>query len=422
MADLSKQLAERAHTINLNAGPSPLPDAALLTAAQSLLSYPETPGMGVAEISHRSPAFDKVMDQANRDLRSLMQIPDNYKVLWMQGGGLTQSATTVLNLVAWYRIKHQLGPDDLVEAQYAVTGSWSEKAAEEAERLGVKVDRIVDGKEHGDGKFKGIPHEREWDVTQLEEHSRKPAFAYFCDNETVDGVEFGGVASDRAFPFHKFDPAIPVVADMSSNFLSRPVDVSKYGIIYAGAQKNLGPAGVTLVIVRDDLIVDLDEAVQYGGARVPSMLSYKNLAKSNSMFNTPPTFTIYVCSLVLRSLLESPPLPLESSDAAPLSPLAAWADQKSTLVYSEIDSSDGFYVGTANKDSRSRMNVTFRIAGGADVEKSFVKLAGDKGIKGVSGHRSVGGIRTSIYNAVTLDQVKTLVAFMREFKAQQQQQ
>ncbi|GAA5931891.1 O-phospho-L-serine:2-oxoglutarate transaminase [Sporobolomyces koalae] len=422
MADFSKQLAERANTINLNAGPSPLPDDALVTAAASLLSYPDTPGMGVSEISHRSPAFDSIMNQANADLRELMQIPHNYKVLWMQGGGLTQFATTVLNLVAWYRIKHQLAPTDSVEAQYVVTGSWSKKAAEEAQRLGVTVDKVVDGKKYGNGKFTGIPPASEWAIAQREEHSRAPAFVYYCDNETVDGVEFGGIDDANAFPFHAFSPEIPVVCDMSSNFLSRPVDVSKYGIIYAGAQKNLGPAGVTLVIVREDLIVDLDAAVQYGGARVPSMLSYKNLADTNSMFNTPPTFTIYVCSLVLASLLKSPPLPLSPSTAAPLTPLQEYAAKKSSLIYSELDNSDGFYQGTANKDSRSRMNVTFRIQGGEDVEKRFVKLAGEKGIKGVSGHRSVGGIRTSIYNAVKLESVQVLVQFMQEFRAAEQKQ
>jgi phosphoserine aminotransferase len=243
--------------INLNAGPSPLPDQALLTAAASLLSYPETPGMGVSEISHRSPAFDQIINQANKDLRQLMQIPDNYKVLWMQGGGLTQFATTVLNLVAWYRIKHQMKPDEPVDAQYAVTGSWSKKAADEAQRLGVNVDKVVDGKKFGGGKFKGIPKLDDWNIAQLEEHSRVPAFVYYCDNETVDGVEFGGINEENAFPFHSFSPEIPVVCDMSSNFLSRPVDVSKYGVIYAGAQKNLGPAGVTLVIVREDLIGEL---------------------------------------------------------------------------------------------------------------------------------------------------------------------
>jgi len=239
----------------MNAGPSPLPDSALLTAAASLLSYPDTPGMGIAEISHRSPAFDQVVANANKDLRQLLEIPDNYKVLWMQGGGLTQFAATVLNLAAWYRIKHQLTASDDVEGWYAVTGSWSKKAAEEGTRMGVTARSVFDGKKHGkDGKFTSIAPVDAWNVPQLEEKSRKPAFVYYCDNETVDGVEFGGIDSDSAFPFDKFDPAIPVVADMSSNFLSRPVDVSKYGIIYAGAQKNLGPAGVTLVIVRDDLL------------------------------------------------------------------------------------------------------------------------------------------------------------------------
>ncbi|GAA5848707.1 hypothetical protein JCM8547_004601 [Rhodosporidiobolus lusitaniae] len=416
MADFSAELAQRAGTINLNAGPSPLPDSALLTAAASLLSYSATPGMGIAEISHRSAAFDDVILQANTDLRTLLEIPSNYKILWMQGGGLTQFAATVLNLLAWYRIKHELKPEEEVEAYYAVTGSWSKKAAEEGSRMGVKVNKVFDGKKHGGGKFKGIPPVGEWDVPQLEENARKPAFVYFCDNETVDGVEFGGPGSETAFPFDRFDGEIPVVADMSSNFLSRPVDVSKYGIIYAGAQKNLGPSGVTLVIVRDDLIVDLDAAVQYGGARVPSMLSYKNMADSNSMYNTPPTFTIYVCSLVLRSLLIFPPMPLPAPDARPLAPLSDFADKKSSLVYAELDDPSSFYVGTADKPTRSRMNVTFRLKGDEELEKKFVKEASERGIKGVNGHRSVGGIRTSIYNAVTLENVKTLVAFMREFR------
>jgi phosphoserine aminotransferase len=210
--------------------------------------------MGIAEISHRSAAFDDVILQANTDLRTLLEIPSNYKILWMQGGGLTQFAATVLNLAAWYRIKHELKPEEEVEAYYAITGSWSKKAAEEGARMGVKATKVLDGKKAGGGKFKGIPATSEWDVPQLEEKARKPAFVYYCDNETVDGIEFGGVGSETAFPFDRFDGEIPVVADMSSNFLSRPVDVSKYGIIYAGAQKNLGPSGVTLVIVRDDLI------------------------------------------------------------------------------------------------------------------------------------------------------------------------
>lgn len=259
-------MANPSPQINLNAGPSPLPDAALLTAAASLLSYSETPGMGIAEISHRSPAFDHVVANANDDLRTLLEIPANYKVLWMQGGGLTQFAATVLNLSAWYRIKHQLQPSDEVEGWYAVTGSWSKKAAEEGARMGVAARKVFDGKKHGaGGKFTSIAPADEWDVPQLEEKSRRPAFVYYCDNETVDGVEFGGVDSETAFPFDKFDPAVPVVADMSSNFLSRPVDVSKYGIIYAGAQKNLGPAGVTLVIVREDLLGACDRVARIPG-------------------------------------------------------------------------------------------------------------------------------------------------------------
>ncbi|GAA5978495.1 hypothetical protein JCM10908_004378 [Rhodotorula pacifica] len=422
MADLTKQLEQRAQTVNMSAGPSPLPQDALLTAAASLLSFDGSPGMGIAEISHRSKPFAQVFDQANADLRKLLEIPDNYKVLWMQGGGLTQFAATVLNLTAWYRTKHQLKPEDSVEGLYAVTGSWSKKAADEAARLGVQVRKVVDGKKAGGGKFRSIPPPNQWDLPQYEEKQRKPAFAYYCDNETVDGIEFGAHGSETAFPFSHIDTDIPVVCDMSSNFLSRPVDVSKYGIIYAGAQKNLGPAGVTIVIVRDDLLVNVDEAVQYGSAPMPSMLSYKVMADDNSLFNTPPTFAIYVCSLVLRSLLESPPLPLSSSSctcssSAPLSPLSTFADRKSSLLYSAIDDSSDFYVGTADKSVRSRMNVTFRIKGGDEnLEKAFLQEANDLGIKGVNGHRSVGGLRASIYNAVSLEGVQKLADLMRSFR------
>ncbi|KAM0792207.1 hypothetical protein ACM66B_004903 [Microbotryomycetes sp. NB124-2] len=413
---MEQQLAQRAATINMNAGPSPLPQAALLQAAKSLLSFDGSPGMGIAEISHRSKPFEGVLHAANDDLRQLLRVPTNYKILWMQGGGLTQFAATVLNLIAWYRIKHKLQPQDEIEADYVVTGSWSAKAANEAARLGVNVNKVVDGKKVGGGKFKTIPDAQDWQARQTTATGRKPAYVYYCDNETVDGIELPASGA-KAFPFDKIDKDVPVVCDMSSNFLSRPVDVSKYGIIYAGAQKNLGPAGATVVIVREDLIVDLDEAVQYGGPRTPSMLSYKSMADNDSMYNTPPTFTIYVCGLVLRSLLETPPLPRQD-EHEPLSPLADYADKKSSLVYAQLDDGSNFYNGTADKSVRSRMNPTFRIKGGdEELEKKFVAQASERGIKGVNGHRSVGGIRTSIYNAVLLEHVEKLVEFMKEFKA-----
>ncbi|KAL8284243.1 hypothetical protein RQP46_004992 [Phenoliferia psychrophenolica] len=422
---MQQELELRAKAINLNAGPSPLPLPALLTAASSLLSYPATPGLGIAEISHRSSAFQAVLNAANADLRTLLAIPSNYRVLWMQGGGLTQFSATVLNLAAWYRIKHQLAKDDPVAAAYVVSGSWSAKAQEEAERMGVDARVILDGRKTGAGKFRSIPAVDEWDLAQVgAEGAPKPAFVYYCDNETVDGVEFAAdaQAGGQPFPFDKFDKDVPVVCDMSSNFLSRPVDVSKYGIIYAGAQKNLGPSGVSVVIIREDLIVDPDLAIPFGGERVPAMLAYKNLADSDSMYNTPPTFAIYLCSLVLASLLASPPYPLATPTSPPLSPLAELASKKSALIYgllsSPADAEQKFYQGTAIPGSRSRMNVTFRIRGGDSLEKLFVKQAAEKGIVGVAGHRSVGGIRTSIYNAVTLAQVEVVVAFMKEFEAE----
>lgn len=255
---MTELLAQRSTTINLNAGPSPLPLPSLVTAATALLSYSESPGMGIAEISHRSPAFQQIIDSANTDLRTLLSIPANYKILWMQGGGLTQFSATVLNLLAWYRLKHQLPKEEEVEGCYAITGSWSLKAAEEATRLGTTVRTVIDARDDK-GKFTSIPLVKEWDLSSLENQTkRKPAFVYYCDNETVDGVEFASETNDvtqaQAFPFESIDSEVPIVCDMSSNFLSRPVDVSRYGIIYAGAQKNLGPAGVSVVIVREDLI------------------------------------------------------------------------------------------------------------------------------------------------------------------------
>lgn len=213
--------------------------------------------MGIAEISHRSPAFIQVLANANKDLKALLDVPDHYRILWMQGGGLTQFSATVLNLIACYRLKHQLKPEDEVVGEYCITGSWSLKAAEEGARMGAAARTIVDGRKAGGGKFKAIPQTAEWDLAAHGDKAegRKPAFVYYCDNETVDGVEFPADTSNggQSFPFDKFGD-VPVVCDMSSNFLSRPVDVSKYGIIYAGAQKNLGPAGVSVVIVREDLI------------------------------------------------------------------------------------------------------------------------------------------------------------------------
>lgn len=251
------ELALRAQAVNLNAGPSPLPLGPLLEASRALISFAGSPGLGIAEISHRSPAFAAVMKQANADLRQLLEVPANYRVLWMQGGGLTQFSATALNLLAAYRLKHQLAPEEQVVGEYVVTGSWSLKAAEEGARMGAVSRTIVDGRTHGDGMFTSIPPVSSWDLASAAiEDARLPAFVYYCENETVDGVEFPADASTggQPFPFDSFHPDVPIVCDMSSNFLSRPVDVSKYGVIYAGAQKNLGPAGVSIVIVREDLL------------------------------------------------------------------------------------------------------------------------------------------------------------------------
>jgi phosphoserine aminotransferase len=231
----------RDKTINLAAGPSPIPTSVLERSASALLDYNQS-GMGILEISHRGSDFTQIMKSLDQQFRDLLNIPSNYQVLWMQGGGTGQFAAVVVNLLAWFRIKHEGKVEPVLD--YLITGSWSKKAAEEARMMGAKVNVVCDGSLN---KFASIPEKTTWKFSESTETS-KPAFTYFCDNETVDGLEF------ENFPFEVLDPQVPLVADMSSNILSRKVDVSKYGLIYAGAQKNMGPAGVTVVIIRKDLI------------------------------------------------------------------------------------------------------------------------------------------------------------------------
>ncbi|KAN0062860.1 Phosphoserine transaminase [Thecaphora frezii] len=422
MSSHTLDLSQREHTINLGAGPSSLPTSVLLTAAQGILDYQGT-GMGLTELSHRSSTFKKLVDTAEADLRKLLSIPDNYVVLFVQGGGTEQFSATALNLLAAHAVKNP----DYVQSNdgrgppcdYIVTGSWTSKTVKEAQRLGANVNVVTDARKApgADGKFGSIPPVSTWNLSAAE---RKPAFLYYCDNETVDGVEF----PNPGFPIdqlpREYRETVPIVADCSSNILSRPIDVAAHSLIFFGAQKNVGPSGVTVVIVRKELVVDPDLGVAHGGPRIPTTLIYKNAADNGSLYNTPPMFAIYASALVFDELLNR---------QGGVAGATQRADTKSQSVYRTIDESGGVFLPTVRqREARSRMNVTFRVSrpGQAtpdeELEERFVKRCAEKRIVQVKGHRSVGGIRTSLYNAVTLEQTQALVdvmkAFIEEVKAE----
>jgi phosphoserine aminotransferase len=352
---------------NFSAGPAVLPLEALEEAQRDLLALPGV-GMSVLEISHRSKAFDEIIEGCEADLRKLAGIPDNYHVLFLQGGASLQFSMVPMNLL----------PAD-GSADYIVTGSWSEKAVKEAKRVGgVKISASTK-----DTNYTRVPQQSELKLDP------KAAYVHVTTNNTIFGTEFHYVPDVAD---------VPLVADTSSDMFSRPIDVSKYGLIYAGAQKNLAPAGLTLVIIRDDL-------VKRTPSTLPTMLQYGVHVENKSMYNTPPCFAIYVMRLVLKWLLKEGGL--ESIERRNIG--------KAQKLYAEIDRT-GFYRGHAQSDSRSRMNVTFRLPSEA-LEKQFASEAVKAGLDGLKGHRSVGGMRASIYNAFPEAGVDALVAFMREFEA-----
>jgi phosphoserine aminotransferase len=352
---------------NFSAGPAVLPESVLKQAQQELFALPGV-GMSVLEISHRSTAFERIINEAEADLRRLLAIPENYKVLFLQGGASLQFSMVPMNLLP------QGG-----SADYLLTGSWGQGAIKEAKKLGA----VREAASTAETNFNRLPRPEE---IKLDPNA---AYLHFTSNETIFGVEFQEEpeAGD-----------VPLVCDMSSNFISKPIDVSKYGLIYAGAQKNAGPAGATIVIIREDL---LEKAPQ----GLPAMLDYKNLAKSGSMYNTPPCFAIYICGLVFKWLL---------TDIGGLEKIFADNKAKARILYDAIDASDGYYRGHAEKDCRSLMNVTFRLPN-EELEKKFNKESTAAGLDGLKGHRSVGGLRASIYNAFPKEGVVKLVEFMREF-------
>ncbi|KAK3096108.1 hypothetical protein FSP39_023322 [Pinctada imbricata] len=362
--------------INFSAGPAKLPKAVLETAQSEMLNYNNT-GLSVMELSHRSADFTKIITGAEKNLRELLDIPENYKVLFKQGGGTGQFSAVPLNLMG-------LKPGRC--ADYIVTGSWSAKAVQEAEKYG-KVNKVVPKL----SKYSGIPDVDQWTLNP------EASYVYYCANETIHGVEF---------PYIPETNGVPLVCDMSSNMLSRPVDVSKFGVIFAGAQKNMGCAGVTIVIIREDLLGKADP-------QCPVTYDYKVQAGNNSLYNTAPTYNIYILGLVLQWVKEQGGVKKMSENA----------DLKSKAVYEVVDNSNGFYNATVEPCSRSRMNVPFRIGskeGNETLENLFLEEAKQNGMIQLKGHRSVGGIRASLYNALSVDEARAFVQFLKDFQAKHQ--
>jgi phosphoserine aminotransferase len=351
---------------NFSAGPAVLPLPVLEEARRDLVSLPGV-GMSVMEISHRSKTFEGILNTAIADLRELANIPSNYKVLMLQGGATLQFSMVPMNL---------LTPG--TTADYVDTGSWATKAAKEARKVGAVN---VTGSTRADN-YSRIPAWSELSLTP------NGAYVHITTNNTIEGTEY------RALPDVG---SVPLVADTSSDMLSGPIDVSRFALIYAGAQKNLGPSGVTLVIIREDLLARSQDSL-------PVMLNFKVQAENNSLYNTPNTFGVYILGLTLKWLKSLGGLP----------GIAAINERKAGRLYAEIDRT-GFYRGTAQKESRSLMNVTFRLPS-EELEGAFVKEATAQGLDGLKGHRSVGGIRASIYNAFPEEGVDALVSFMREFE------
>ena len=352
---------------NFNAGPAVLPVPALEEAQRDLLALPGV-GMSVLEISHRSKTFEGILAEAEADLRAVLGIPENYKVIFLGGGASLQFTMVPMNLL----------PKD-GSADYINTGSWAVAAIKEAKKLG-KVN--VAASTEAD-KFSRIPRPEE---LKLDPNA---AYVHFTSNNTIEGTEWFAEPETGA---------VPLVCDASSDILSRPIEVKKYGVIYAGAQKNMGPAGVTVVILRDDLLARVP-------AGLPAMLDYKLQAEKGSLYNTPPVFAIYLVRLVLKWL----------KGIGGLAEMERRNKEKAELLYTAIDSSGGYYRGTAEKASRSRMNVTFRMTS-EELEKKFVDEAKAAKLVGLAGHRSVGGMRASLYNAFPKDGVEALVAFMKDFQ------
>jgi phosphoserine aminotransferase len=354
---------------NFSAGPAALPLPVLEQAQREMLCHPGA-GASIMEISHRGKVFEGVQKAAKGNLRALLNIPDNYEILFIQGGATLQFSMVPINFL---RASGK-------SADYIITGAWGTKAIKEAQKEG-QTRTVWSGKSES---YVRVPAQSE---LQLDPNA---AYCHFTSNETIEGVEFFSEPASAG---------VPLVCDASSDILARPIDVAKYGLIYAGAQKNIGPSGLAVVIIRKDLL----ERV---AANLPSLLDYKLLAENDSLYNTPPTFGIYMIMLVTKWLRET---------IGGLTKMEAINREKAKQLYAAIDGSGGFYRGHAKVEARSIMNVTWRLPS-EELEAEFIKQAKSAGLDGLKGHRSVGGIRASIYNAVPVESVKVLCEFMKSFQ------
>ena len=352
-------------TYNFSAGPAVLPKSVMLRAQAEMIDWHDS-GMSVMEMSHRGKHYMSIIEKVESDFRSLFNVPKNYKVLFLQGGAIAQNSMVPLNLLNGKK------------ANYVVSGYWSKRSYQDALPFG---DMSIAASSESIGYTKA-PDLQEWKIDS------SASYIHFCSNETIHGVEYFDLPSVKT---------IPVVADMSSHILSRPVDISQFGVIYAGAQKNIGPAGLTIVIVRDDLL-------EVASPLTPSVFNWKTQAENQSMINTPTTYSIYMAGLVFEWLIE----------LGGLTAIEKQNIKKAELLYNYIDSSD-FYSNPIDIKNRSRMNVPFRIQN-EDLHTSFVTGAENLGMIGLKGHRLVGGIRASIYNAMPIEGVQALVDYMKDFE------
>lgn len=354
---------------NFNPGPAALPLPVLERMRDELLDYAGT-GMSVMEHSHRSPTYEGVNERAEKSLRRVLSIPDDYSVCFLQGGGSLQFAMVPMNLYITGK------PVDVLH-----TGSWTSKAMEELKRLATyRVAATTESE-----KFTRVPRKEEISL------SSDASYVYLCTNNTIEGTQWHEMPATNA---------VPLVADMSSDIASRRLDVRQFGLIFAGAQKNVGAPGVTIAIVRNDLLARADD-------KIAKILQYRTHVKEHSLYHTPPTLSVYMVGLVLDWI----------ETEGGVSGIEKRNEAKAKLLYHEIDASDGYYNCPVEKDSRSLMNIVFRVASGDEaIENRFAKEAESAGLVGVKGHRSVGGMRVSLYNAVTLEAVNALVSFMREFQ------
>ncbi|MCJ1483936.1 Phosphoserine transaminase [Schaereria dolodes] len=418
------------------AGPAPLPTSVLTAGAQAFLNYENT-GLSLAEISHRSPLATKILTDTKAALVSLLDIPDDYETLFMHGGGTGEFSAVVFNMIAiWVeqrrkqaekecdgdseqvlkRVRREVREE--LRLDYLVTGSWSLKASQEAANLLEPLSKdlvnvVVDSRQDSEGNFKTIPDESTWKLTPTKKEGGKgSAFVYYCDNETVDGVEFARFPKILETEDQDTEDQRLIVADMSSNFISRPVDIRKYAVIFGGAQKNVGITDTTIVIVRKSLLASYPSPSFLHAVGVwspPIVFHWPTIAKNNSLYNTLPIFSIWIAGEVMRSLLST-------YGSRKLSGQADVSSEKAKIVYDILDGNPEVYQVVPHKNARSRMNICFRIHGGdAAKEKEFLEGAEKRGLQGIKGHRSVGGLRVSNYNAVPVENVKKLAIWLVDF-------